>query len=305
MNSNMDQQFTSALPFGLSALSGIPQGLLTLVGLVIAFALLELALPRQGAAAPLAGRRYLTNFGLALSGGLVRFLVPLGSVAGATLAHSRGWGLFPWLAAQGAEPLASGWVMLASGIVAQSLLLYWMHRAMHGVPLLWRVHRVHHSDHALDLSTSFRHHPLETLLVLPGHFAVVVLLGLPVWVALLTDAVLLAGSLFKHLDGRLPHRAERFLSPVIATPTLHRVHHSTIPADTDSNFGNTLIIWDRLFGTFRPPVTAEGLALPLRIGLGDTHDGVADDLLGQLALPLRDPATRPKENRAAGNFTDM
>jgi sterol desaturase/sphingolipid hydroxylase (fatty acid hydroxylase superfamily) len=101
-------------------------------------------------------------------------------------------------------------------------------------------------------------------MVLPCHFALVLMLGPLVWAALMADAVMLAGSLFKHIDARISPRTEAVLSAVLATPGLHRLHHSADPAETDTNFGNTLIIWDRLFGTLRRPDAGSAAAQPAR-----------------------------------------
>lgn len=247
-------------------------------GLVMVFALLELALPDRQRDRAQAGRRNITNFALGLIGMALLALFPLGTLATALLAEEKQFGLFNHASAH------SSLVLLAA-IAAQTLAFYWAHRAFHSIKPLWRIHRVHHADTALDLSTALRHHPLETLLTAPLHYGVVLALGLPVWAALLTDFILFAGSLFKHLDIGLPRPLARALGQVFATPELHRYHHSERVAETDSNFGNTLIVWDRLFGTFH---NAESGG-PERIGLGIEHDEVADRLGWQLAMPLTEP----------------
>lgn len=247
-------------------------------GLVVLFAVIELALPdRQRERAP-AGQRNVTNFALGLIGIVLLGLFPVGTLATALLAQEHDLGLFNHISA---HPV----LIVLAGIAAQTFVFYWTHRLFHAVKPLWRMHRIHHADRALDLSTALRHHPLETLLTAPLHYGVVLALGLPVWAALLTDFILFAGSLFKHLDIALPRPVDRALGWIFATPQLHRYHHSERVAETDSNFGNTLIVWDRLFGTFHP-ATPEG---PERIGLGDDHDAVADRLAWQLALPATEP----------------
>ena len=252
---------------------------LLVYGITIAiFVVLELVLVRPGARVPGIGRRHFVNFSLVLMGAGLVAMLPLGTIAASLFAREHAIGLFNNLPA---HPLA---IVLAA-IIARTLLAYWLHRAMHAVPLLWRIHRVHHSDYTLDLSTGFRHHPTEFLLAAPLYFALVVALGLPVWAALLTDLAMLAGALLKHLDAQLPGPLERLLGSLFATPDLHRYHHSSLPAETDSNFGNLLIVWDRLFGTLTRP-RADG---PERLGLGKAHDAVANDLAWQLRLPLGDP----------------
>lgn len=262
-----------------------------LIAPVVLFAMLEGFLPRPAGVPPVGGRRHLVNFGLGLSGLAVQMLFPLGSVTAALLAQRLGWGLAAW-GAQGWQRVIVCLAAVPAAVAAHSFALYWLHRAMHAVPLLWRVHRVHHADRALDLSTAFRHHPLEAIVTLPVRLGVVLALGLPVWAALAADGVMLAGSLLKHMDARLPPGIDRALGLVLATPRLHRLHHSVYPAETDSNFGNTLIVWDRLFGTLRLPSGALDEASPGRIGLGAAHDAIADSLPLQLLLPLREPPAR-------------
>lgn len=247
-------------------------------GLVVLFAVVELALPDRQRGRAQAGRRNLTNFALGIIGIALLALFPVGTLATALLAQEQQIGLFNHVAAHPA-------LVLLAAIAAQTFTFYWIHRLFHAVKPLWRIHRVHHSDTTLDLSTALRHHPLETLLTAPLHYGVVLALGLPVWAALLTDFALFAGSLFKHLDIGLPRPLARALGLVLATPELHRYHHSERVAETDSNFGNTLIVWDRLFGTFHK---AESTG-PDRIGLGIEHDLVADHLGWQLAMPATDP----------------
>ncbi|WAT18978.1 sterol desaturase family protein [Aurantiacibacter sp. MUD11] len=254
------------------------QALLIYCVLVVAFAMVELALPDRQRGRAVAGKRNVVNFALGLIGMGLLGLFPVGTLASALLAREEQWGLFNHV---DAHPV----LVLLAAIATQTFVLYWIHRATHAFRPLWRIHRVHHADTTLDLSTGLRHHPVEVLLTAPFHYAVVIALGLPVWAALLTDFLMFAGSLFKHLDIALPRRLERALGTIFATPALHRYHHSEKVAETDSNFGNLVIIWDRLFGTYHAP-QPQG---PARIGLGTEHDGVADRLGWQLRLPLQDP----------------
>lgn len=258
------------------------QALPVYVALLVLFAALELVLAagqsggRPRAAAP--KRRYLVNFGLPIIGMVLGVLLPLGTAGAAVLARESGWGLFNTVAAP--APL-----ILLAGLAVRTLAAYWLHRLFHAVPVLWRLHRVHHTDPVLDVSTGLRHHPGELLISAPVALAVVIALGLPLWAALLTDAVLLAGSLFKHLDGDLPQPLERWTGLLLATPAIHRLHHSAAVAQTDSNFGNLVSVWDRLFGTFLDPANGG----PQRLGLGDRFDPGAHDLWQQLQVGLRDP----------------
>lgn len=248
------------------------------VATLIAFAFLELALSRPGSRPVSPAGRYVVNFGLPIIGGLLMMALPLGSAGAALFAGAKGWGLFNRID-------APALLILSVALIARTLLSYWMHRAMHAVPLLWRIHRVHHTDPALDISTSLRHHPLELVLGVVPLLGLVMALGLPVWAALLADAVMLAGSLFKHLDIELPPRVERVLGRVLATPAIHRFHHSDRVAETDSNFGNLVIVWDFVFRTYTDPRGAR----PQRLGLGARFDGGAHDLWQQLRIGVADP----------------
>ncbi|MEO5707197.1 MAG: sterol desaturase family protein [Alteraurantiacibacter sp.] len=258
------------------------QALPVYVALLVLFAALELVLakgPADGRARPAApSRRYVVNFGLPIIAMVLFAALPLGSAGAALLAREHGWGLFHIVDAP--APL-----ILMVALTLRTLALYWLHRIMHAVPVLWRIHRVHHTDPVLDVSTGLRHHPLEHLLGAPVALALVVALGLPLWAALLTDGVMLAGTLLKHLDGDLPPALERWVGLLLATPTIHRLHHSAAVAETDSNFGNLVIVWDRLFGTFTDPAHGS----PARLGLGDRFDPGAHDLWQQLQVGLRDP----------------
>lgn len=274
----------------LDALGGFlaTQALPVYVVVLIAFAALELVLAQRDRSAEAPTGRYVVNFGLPMIGALLAMALPLGSAGAALLASAEGWGLFNRVD-------APALLVLGIALIARTLLAYWLHRAMHAVPLLWRMHRIHHTDPTLDISTSLRHHPLEMVIgVLPA-LALVIALGLPLWAALLVDVMMLAGSFFKHLDIDLPPRIERVLGRVLATPAIHRFHHSEQVSETDSNFGNLVIVWDALFGTYTDPKGTR----PARLGLGDLYDDGAHDLWQQLQIGVIDP--RAPETRPTGD----
>jgi sterol desaturase/sphingolipid hydroxylase (fatty acid hydroxylase superfamily) len=197
-------------------------------------------------------RRLLTNFGLTTLVLLASSLLPLANVASAIA--SRGVGLayhvpLPWIA------------ILVLTLLAQTFAAYWAHRLMHAWPLLWRVHRVHHADTALDVSTSLRNHPLELLLTIPASALVIVLIGAPLSVVAAAQGLIVAGTIWEHADLALPKRLDRALALVIVTPRIHRLHHNPDRHTHDSNYGNLILLWDRLFGTFNdsPDRRAVGL----------------------------------------------
>ena len=131
------------------------------------------------------------------------------------------------------------------------LAIYFQHRLFHAVPVLWRLHRVHHTDPEVDVTTGVRFHPVEMLLSVGFKAGAVAVLGPPVVAVILFEVVLNAGSLFSHANLRLPAVVDRPLRAVLVTPDMHRVHHSADPTETNTNFGFTLSWWDRLFGTYR------------------------------------------------------
>jgi sterol desaturase/sphingolipid hydroxylase (fatty acid hydroxylase superfamily) len=235
---------------------------------------LELAVGRGGSA-PSPLKRIGTNVGLYLGAALVTLAVPLTVASAAAWAEREGIGLFNLVPAPAV-------LVLAVAIAARSFAAYWLHRASHSIPLLWRLHRVHHGDRQVDVSLSLRHHPLELLPAILLYAGLAALLGLPVWVAVLTEVVMMAATFWEHLAIRLPAGARAGLEPWLVLPETHLLHHSAERLQTDSNYSTLTIVWDRMFGTFRP--SSEKVT---RIGLGDSDDAIADSLWQQLLLPLR------------------
>jgi sterol desaturase/sphingolipid hydroxylase (fatty acid hydroxylase superfamily) len=210
---------------------------------LVAMALLERGFPRRPQR--LSWRRWPSNLGLvALSSGLLRLLAPAGAVGVALWAESRGLGLFPALG-------LPFWVAAPLAVVLLDLLIYAQHRVFHAVPLLWRLHRVHHADPELDASSGLRFHPVEILLSLGIKAAAVVALGAPPEAVLAFEVLLNATSMFNHANVAIPGWLDRPLRWVLVTPDMHRIHHSEIREETDSDFGFCLSWWDRLFGTYR------------------------------------------------------
>jgi sterol desaturase/sphingolipid hydroxylase (fatty acid hydroxylase superfamily) len=176
------------------------------------------------------------------------------------LAESRGWGLFHLLD----TPL---WLSLVVSVAALDFAIYLQHRLFHAVPLLWRLHRMHHADLEIDVTTGARFHPIEILLSMIIKLGVVIALGAPAAAVLMFEVLLNATSMFNHGNVRLPLAADRLLRWVVVTPDMHRVHHSILPRETNSNFGFNLPWWDRLLGTYRPQPEAghDGMTIGLDI----------------------------------------
>ena len=190
---------------------------------------------------------------------LVRTLLPATAVGMAILAEERGWGLFHVVA-----PLPA-WLVVMAAVVLLDLAIYLQHVLVHAVPLLWRLHRMHHADLDVDVTTGARFHPIEIVLSMILKFGVIVALGAPPLAVLVFEVLLSAGSLFNHANLRLSPRADGVLRWLVVTPDMHRVHHSVEPTETNSNFGFTLPWWDRLCGTYRaqPAAGHEGMILGL------------------------------------------
>ena len=244
-----------------------------MAGVFVLFALIELSAPARPAPR---GRRWVTNLALfAIDTLAVRLVVPLLMVGAAGLANERGWGLLNLVA-------LPQWLAIALAILALDLALYLQHWATHRVPLLWRLHRVHHSDPAFDVTTAARFHPLEIVLSMVYKMAVVIALGLPVWGVFLFEAVFNLATLFTHSNFALPPKAEKPARALLVTPDMHRVHHSARECETNSNYGTLLSGWDRLFGTYVASPRDE-----LTIGLEEYQDRRPHGLGWSLLLPFR------------------
>jgi len=143
------------------------------------------------------------------------------------------------------------WAAVLTGVIVLDCAIYWQHRLVHKIPLLWRLHRVHHSDIGFDVTTAVRFHPFEIVLSMAIKIGLIVLLGIPALAVLIFEVLLSAGSLFTHANVRLPDSFERRLRWLLVTPEMHRIHHSVHGDETGSNFSFHLSLWDRLFGSYR------------------------------------------------------
>jgi sterol desaturase/sphingolipid hydroxylase (fatty acid hydroxylase superfamily) len=235
-------------------------------------------------------RRWPVNFGLTALNIVVMGALPLTALAAADIARDAGWGLFNLIEA----PFV---VALGVGFLVRSLVSWFIHYAMHNVPVLWRVHRVHHTDTHLDVSTTVRFHPLEFLVSAPFVIATVMAFGLPPIVVMLFELFDAAIAVFSHANTRMPVWLDRALGVLVITPNMHRIHHSTVEPETNSNYGATLVIWDRLFGTFRRKSLEDLAAQPL--GLAETQDRRASSFWYLLTLPFRPVRIEPKSEERA------
>lgn len=240
-------------------------------------ALAEAAAPRRGRRRPRLGR-WTNNLALLAVNSLsVRFLIPVLAVGTAVAAARHGWGLLNHIG-------MPAWAAVPLAVLALDLVIYLQHRVFHAVPLLWRLHMVHHADPDVDVSTGGRFHPFEIVLSMLIKMAAVLALGAPAAAVLLFEVLLNATSTFNHANLALPPGVDRMLRAIVVTPDMHRVHHSVRREETNSNFGFNLPWWDRLFGTYRDQPQAGQAGMT--IGLAQFQSDRPQDLLWMLRLPF-------------------
>jgi len=214
------------------------------LGIFAAMALWELAAPRRTLTVP-KSIRWVNNLGLvALNTLLLRLLFPAAAVGMAALATDQGWGLLHHFQ-------VPFWPAVVISVVTMDFVIWLQHVMVHAIPLLWRLHRVHHADPDYDVTTGARFHPIEIILSMLIKFATILLLGPPVMGVILFEVILNGMAMFNHGNVRLPQRLDQVLRWLVVTPDMHRVHHSVEDDEANSNFGFNLSCWDRLFGTYR------------------------------------------------------
>lgn len=226
-------------------------------------------------------QRWSANLGLVvLNSLLLRLVFPLAAVGFASFADERGWGLLNNLA-------LPQWAALVFAVVALDFAIYLQHVMFHAVPVLWRLHRVHHADPDFDVTTGARFHPIEIVLSMLIKFSVIAVLGAPAAAVLVFEVLLNATAMFNHANLKLPAGVDTGLRQLLVTPDMHRVHHSTDVAEANSNFGFNLTWWDRLFGTYRAAarLPQESMAIGVRDLTGDPR---CVSLPGMLLLPFLD-----------------
>jgi sterol desaturase/sphingolipid hydroxylase (fatty acid hydroxylase superfamily) len=246
---------------------------------LLAMVLWEYLAPRR-ARARSRSRRWPANLSVALlNTALVRLTIPMAAVGFASVASERGWGLLNQLDL----PL---WAGVTVGVAALDLVIYSQHVLFHAVPMLWRLHRMHHADLDFDVTTGARFHPIEILLSAGIKLGAVILLGPPAFAVLMFEVLLNATAMFNHGNVRLPVSVDRWLRWLVVTPDMHRVHHSILPQETNRNFGFNLPWWDRLFGTYRAQPRAGHDSMT--IGIPDFRDVTeCNGLANMLLIPFR------------------
>ncbi|MDH5600841.1 MAG: sterol desaturase family protein [Gammaproteobacteria bacterium] len=223
--------------------------------------------------------RWANNLGLVFFNSIIlRVLFPAAAVGMAAFATEQGWGLFNYFEVPG------GLAIIAS-IVIMDLIIYIQHVMVHAIPLLWRLHRVHHADLDYDVTTGARFHTIEIILSMLIKFATIVLLGPPVVAVIMFEIILNATAMFNHGNISLPKTLDKYLRLILVTPDMHRVHHSVEDDEANSNFGFSLPWWDRIFGTYRAQPRAGHKEMT--IGINKYRDPkLVSWLPGLLVLPF-------------------
>ena len=213
-------------------------------GVFIIMALWEVVAPRRKLIVSKM-MRWSNNLALVfLNSFILRVLFPTAAVGMAVFAEEEGWGIYNYYE-------VSFSIMVISSIVILDAMIYLQHVMVHAVPVLWRLHRVHHADPDFDVTTGARFHPLEIILSMLIKFAVIIVLGPPVLAVIIFEILLNATAMFNHSNIRLNTTVDKLLRMFIVTPDMHRVHHSVEADETNSNFGFNLPWWDYLFGTYK------------------------------------------------------
>ncbi len=247
-------------------------------GLLVLFIVLETLLPKKKRVMPRA-RRWLTNIAIVgIDTALVRVLFPIVAVGIAIWASAKGWGLFNLID-------APFWVSIPGSIIALDFLIYVQHRIFHRVPFFWAMHKVHHTDRDLDVTSALRFHPAEIIVSMVYKFACVILLGAPAAAVIIFEILLNGCAMFNHANLRLPKWLDKTLRLALVTPDMHRVHHSVIERETNSNYGFCLPWWDRMLGTYNDQ--PEGGHDTMTIGLTEHQDDAPSKIGFSLTLPFR------------------
>jgi len=241
-------------------------------------AILEFTVPRRPRTVDWRRRWFINISILAIDVIVQRLTLGAAAFVTALYAEAHGWGLFgilswPW------------WLEAALAFLILDFAIYLQHVLSHALPVFWRLHKVHHADLDVDLTTGTRFHPVEILISLIYKAGLVAALGADPWIVLVFEAALNGAAIFSHGNVALPPRFDRLLRRIIVTPDMHRIHHSVVVAETNSNFGFFLSVWDRLCGTFvQSPAKGQEA---MELGLPDFRQPAEVGLARILLMPFR------------------
>lgn len=224
-------------------------------------------------------QRWVGNIGIViLNSLLLRLLFPAAALGMASYTAVNGWGLLHAID-------LPFWLDILIAVLLMDMVIYLQHVMVHAVPVLWRLHRVHHADPDYDLTTGARFHPIEIIISMLIKITTIAALGPPIVAVVIFEVVLNGMAMFNHGNVRLPMPLDRVLRWVIVTPDMHRVHHSVEPNETNSNFGFNLSLWDRLMGTYRQQPRLGQQCM--EIGISSLRDPkMTNRLTGMLWIPF-------------------
>ena len=247
-------------------------------GTLAVIGLWEILSPRRELRVPKLWR-WVNNLGLTfLNSFLLRFLFPILAVGMAIHAKENGWGLLNNIEL----PV---WAAIIVAIILQDMVIYGQHVIFHHVPILWRLHKMHHADPDYDVTTGARFHPIEICLSMGIKLGLVFLLGPPVIAVILFEILLSSMAMFNHANATLPGWLDRIVRLFVVTPDMHRVHHSAVYPEFNHNFGFNLAIWDRIFGTYK--ASPDKGQLGMTIGLEKYQKDLRQSILWMITLPFR------------------
>lgn len=248
---------------------------------LVLMAILETALPKRERVQRRKSR-WLTNLSLVVINSIVlRLMGPVAAIFVADYAIENGWGLLRQ------SPISLPLLLeITLVVVLLDLSIYVQHVASHRIPVLWRLHKVHHADRDIDVTTGIRFHPIEVSLSMVYKCVIILLLGPLALSVVVFEIILNASAMFNHANIKLPKRLDNILRLFIVTPDMHRVHHSVIPDETNSNYGFFLPIWDRLFKTYisQPKEGHHGMT----IGLKEHQTDNPSKLTWIISMPFKD-----------------
>jgi sterol desaturase/sphingolipid hydroxylase (fatty acid hydroxylase superfamily) len=257
-------------------------------GILVLMAAWDLLAPRRLLTTPKASR-WFSNLGIVLLDTVaVRLILSTQAVGVALFVETHGWGILN-------NVILPPWTKIILGVLGLDLVIYLQHAMFHALPLFWRLHRMHHTDLDFDVTTGIRFHPLEILLSMGIKMAAVAILGPSAVAVVIFEVLLNATSMFNHGNVRLPGKIDRVLRLFVVTPEMHRVHHSVVIKEYNSNFGFNFPWWDRLMGTYhaQPLNGHEGMT----IGLSQYRDPRRLTLPWLLILPFFQPGKYPSDRR--------
>ncbi|MEM6414521.1 MAG: sterol desaturase family protein [Pseudomonadota bacterium] len=248
------------------------------ISVLALMALFEAVFPRRGRGQK-RRMRWATNLLLVVIDTIaLRLALPIVAMGMAVIAETRGWGLLNQI-------VWPPWLEMLIAIIVLDFLIYWQHVASHRIPVFWRIHKVHHADRDIDVTTGVRFHPVEIILSMTYKIISICLLGPTVVTVFIFEVMLNTCAMFNHANLRLPLWLDKTIRLLVVTPDMHRVHHSAVVQETNSNYGFSLSIWDRVFGSYIAQPRDGHSAMT--IGLSDYQSEAPNSLIWTLTIPFR------------------